>query len=620
MLKIVFGVAAVSVALSGSAVTIRPEGGVVVCGGEDCRSAAEDLARHLKLISGADLPVVAEKDVKPGQYAWRVGVAPADERRPFKPEEGRWRVTDKGAWFYGNTNVCVKAMAKSGVDMAVYDFLEDELGCRWPWFDKISVIEQNPIAVKHESGGWYPTIRLRAIRSRDQYVEWRARLRDGRHDMPQYGHAFGNYWARFASTHPEFFGMRRDGKRLPPDAPDDMTNPAVYAGKMASAISMCVSCEGLVDQVVADWQAKGAGPYVSFCENDATGANVCHCPACVALDEPPPPGSTNLWINWYADRYVDFANRIMTKARKIRPDAKGCFYAYNATEIPPRRVKTVPGVEVGVVPTVFTPKRIQDYIDGWKRAGFTSFFYRPNRHHYYKSYNVPLGNEEYFFDIFKIVAATDPIGYDYDSGPQLDVLNFFRDYVIYKGMQDPSKDFAFWENHYCEAFGTAKDDVKAFFRFWRKIWKDRLEGHVEEWTRIGFDFGRPFLTRIGKLYSAEDYDASEAFLDRGLARPGLTANHRALVQELKDAMVEARLFYRATSRRCDENAKALYDYRKARGKVPVMWHESYYNDMCGVVAYMQKVHPDEIATLPKYVKSHADRRAKRAAEQKKKAK
>ena len=181
-------------------------------------------------------------------------------------------------------------------------------------------------------------------------------------------------------------------------------------------------------------------------------------------------------------------------------------------------------------------------------------------------------------------------------------------------MQDPSKDFAYWENHYCEAFGAAKDDMKAYFRFWREIWKTRIESHVEEYTKVGFDFGRPFLTRLGKFYSLDDYDGAEAILDKALARPGLATGHRALVKEMKDAFVHARLFYAATTKRCEQNANALYNYRVAHGIVPVLWHESYYNDLCGVYEYMKKNSPaDEVAKLPHYVRNHEERRLKRAA-------
>ena len=613
-------VAACAVLSPVAALTIRPEGGAIVSAGKVYARPAKDLQRHLKLITGVELPVVAEKDAPAGAFVWRVGaVPPGEENRKFEPEESLWKLTGNGAWFYGDTNSAVRSAAKSGAEMGMYAFLEDELACRWPWFDKISVREQNPLVVKNSQGRWVPPFRLRTFRQRGRHVEWRARMRDGRHGVPRYGHAFGAYWSRFAKTHPEFFGMRLDGKRFPPDAPNDMTNPAVYAGNMAAAIAMCVSCDGLVDQLIEDWKAAGTNEYINLCENDATGANRCHCPKCEALDEPQPPGSTNIWQNWFADRYVDFSNRVMERARKVRPDAKACFYAYNMTELAPRRVRTVPGVSVGVVPTVFTQDRIRKYLRDWKAAGFNDFFYRPNRHYYYCCYFLPMGNEKYFYDIFDVVAAENPIGFDYDSGPNLDVFNFFRDYLIYKAMQDRSKNFAYWENHYCEAFGVAKDDVKEFFRFWRKIWKNRLEPHVEEFTAIGFDFMRKFLTRLGEFYSEEDFRRSEAILDRGLARRGLSANHRELVEELKDGFVHARLFHAAITRKCEANAKALYEYRVAHGIVPVQYQESYYVDLCGVIAYMRAhCSKEEFAKLPRYVHKHEARWQKQREEAKKK--
>ena len=602
--------AAVCAAMSASALTIRPEGGAIVSAGKLYDAPAKDLQLHLKLITGVELPIVAAKDAPSNAFVWRVGVVPpGEEGLGFSSEESRWKVTANGAWFYGDDHVDLKAVAKTGAEMGMYAFLEDELGCRWPWFDKISVREQNPIVVNNLEGRWVPPFRLRTIRARGQHREWRARMRDGRHGVPRYGHAFGDYWGRFSKTHPEFFGMRKDGRRMPPDAPNDIVDPATYVGNMAGMISMCVSCDGLVDQLIEDWKARGTNEYVNICENDATGANRCHCPKCSALDEPPPPGSTNIWPNWFSDRYVDFANRVVAKARTVRPDAKACFYAYNATQVAPRRVKAGPGLSVGVVPTVFTPERIRKYVRDWKAAGFNDFFYRPNRHYYYYCSFLPMGNEEYFYDIFKIVASENPIGFDYDSGQNLDVFNFFRDYVIYKGMQDPSKDFAFWENHYCEAFGAAKDDVREFFRLWRGIWRKRLEPRVEEFTVVGFDFMRKFMAGLDMFYSEADFARSEGMLDRGLARPGLAAGHRALVAELKDAFVHARLLHAAIVRKSEANAKALYDYRIAHGIVPVQYQESYYGDICGVLAYIKAHRPaEEYAKLPKYVHKHDARR------------
>ncbi|MFA7172269.1 MAG: DUF4838 domain-containing protein [Kiritimatiellia bacterium] len=588
--------------------TVKPEESVIVSGGKYADAAAEDLKLHLELITGEKIPIMKAANVKEGAYVWRVGMAPMGDHGPFKPEEGRWLVTKEGTWFYGDTNVCNESMAKTGIDMAVYDFLEDELGTRWPWTTNIAFRARNPIIVKNTKGGWYPTIKLRAIRSRGRYEEWRARMRDGRHDVPRYGHAFGSYWKRFASTHQEFFGMRKDGKRLPPDAPSNLMNPAVYAGNMGTAISMCVSSDSLVDQVIADWCAKGTNEYVNICENDATGDNVCHCERCKALDEPRPADGHDWWINWYADRYVNFANRVLVKARKIRPDAKACFYGYNAMERAPLREKASEGLSVGLVPTVLTPEHISKYIKNWKKAGFTQFFHRPNRHHYYKTTPLVCGNEKYFFDIFKLVKSEDPVGYDYDSAGQNGIQEFFKDYVIYKGMQEPDKSFEYWEGHYMEAFGKAKEDVKAFYRYWRDVWTERLQPHVYEYTWKGFDFGRPFLTNLGKHYKSEDFEKAGMFLDHALAKSDLDPADRDRVEQLKDVNEHGKLFYEAVVHKSEVNTEKLRQFRKARGITLISYHENYYNDLCGMKKHLYKVAPEEI---PEPVKKFDARRKAR---------
>lgn len=589
--------------------TIDPSGSVVVCTEAAFQAAADELALHLKLITGEEIPVART----PGSvYNWFVGTAPDDDRGPFAPEEGRWRTSEVAAWFYGDTNVNRQAAAKTGVDMAVHAFLEDELGCRWPWADKVSVVEQNPIRLKSGRGTWKPPFRLRTIRAGKPGALWQARLRDGRHDLPPYYHAFTGYWRDYGREHPEYFAMRKDGKRLPPGVPSDRDDPTVYAGNMGRAISMCVSCEGLVDRVVENWRKDGKGPFINICENDAVGQNRCWCPACSALDEPQPSEAHPLRFGWFADRYVRFGNRVLEKARRIRPDVRVIYYGYNASEIAPRREKVAKGTVLGLVPIFFTPERMARYIGDWKAAGADAFFYRPNRHHYFKSVAIPLGNEEYFFNLFKLVAAANPIGFDYDATGKTDAMAYFRDYVIYKGMQDPTKDFAHWENHYCQAFGAAKDDVRDFFRIWRGVWKEKLESKVAVWTKENPDFGRPFSTHLPDFYKLADVDRGIAVLERGLARPGLTANHRALVCELREAQDETRLLVRAATEKTEAAAKDLVDWRMAHGKDLVPFGESYYDDFTGVVAYIRKSRPELLSKLPKHVMFYAERREKEA--------
>lgn len=560
------------------------------------RLAARELKTHLDLITGAEVPILTNGVPPEGAYVLHVGVIPPGESADFKPEEGRWRVTATNAFFYG--------AEPTGPKMAVYAFLEDELGCRWVWGSNVAYRARNPIVVTNVAGGWSPQIRMRGIRTGNSCPDWRNRMRHGNHDSPQYGHAFTDYLKRgFLVTHPEYFAMRKDGRRLPPNVGADV-DPADVAQVLADTtarFSMCVSSTGLVAQIVADWKQKGAPQYVNICENDATGANVCHCPACQALDDPPPESErVPWWPNWYADRYTYFANRVLEEARKVRPDAKACFYGYNATEQAPRREKAVDGLIVGLVPTYFDMPWIVDYVTRWKKAGFKDFFWRPNRHAYFDFRVIPGGCERHFFRIWQYVQSQNPIGYDYDCGSKSSRLQYFADYFLYKGMQDPTQSFEHWEDHYCEAFGAAAEDVKAYFRYWREaVWEKRLEPAIRSLPAAygaggSFNFSRALLLNLGTYYFAEDFAKAGEILDAAAQRRGLTAGDKARIAELRLAHEHAVVYFNALTRKCPENTLALYTFRKAHGFEIVLWDENYYGDLTGLREYIFDNHREDV--------------------------
>ena len=260
--------------------TIDPAWTVIVSESGQNTAAAE-LKTHLDLITGKSIPVVKPDQIKSGSYVFYVGRAPAGSDGKYQPEEARWQVTPKAAYFYGDKN--------KGTLHAVYDFLENELGVRWPAPEDIAFKPQEKLEIRNRQGRWIPTLNIRQIRGyKDRATnQWHARLRYGNHDAPRYGHAFTKYWNRFSKTHPEFFAMRKDGVRAPVGAKVNSANAAAFRGKQSEAIAMCVSCDGLVRQVIADWKKAGCPLYINLCENDADGKDSCHCPKCTALDVVP---------------------------------------------------------------------------------------------------------------------------------------------------------------------------------------------------------------------------------------------------------------------------------------------------------------------------------------------
>lgn len=535
----------------------------VILSDSDLSRVASELKIHLDLMSGASVKVITdEKDIDKAAFVWQIGNVNADGGcSALTPGECRWRISREKAQFYGQ--------GRQGSLFAVYSFLEDALGVRWSSGTNIYCRPRKMLTVRRNvvESGWKPILKNREIRfSTKEGACWFSRMRMGMYDFPRYGHAFSLYWGRFSKTNPEFFAMREDGRRLPVGRSSAGENAQVFTGKAERKIAMCVTCTSLVEQIIADWKAAGANKYINICENDASGKDVCRCADCMALDEPAPPDMLPHWVTCYADRYVDFAHRVLARAREVRPDARVLFYAYNYSEQPPRRERLAPDMLVGLVPVEFAWDKIVQYVEGWKRMGMKEFFYRPNRHWHFRMRNLPMGSEEYFFRVFRYLVESGASGFDYDSPGAAGESEWFRDYILAKAMQDPEKDFSFWEDHYCQAYGAAAEDIKAYFRLWReRVWP-KIERDLELLTRKGgFNVARAVLRTIGTYYHERDFSDAGRFLQQALERPGLDASARSGVARLVLAHEHALLLFRAAKSKSVDDLEMLRNFRTTHG-------------------------------------------------------
>lgn len=573
-------------ALSASAFTVDPEKTVIVSDHPQ-DLAVQSVKGCLDAILGADVRVIPVKEAaKLGAetYMWRLEPASARDRAV---ERYSWDVSPTGAVFRGGVS-------------AVSGYFEDRMGVRYPWGTEVAWHGTRPAEFVADAGDWTPELRLRNMRGKGDGLLWRFRLRDGAHDRPNYGHAFCWYWKRFSKTHPEFFAMRADGKRLPVNCDESVRDrdqktarPGTKEAKYIDHISMCPSCEGLADQLVADWKAAGAPKYLNACENDSSGQDICTCDACKALDEPKPADAEDWWPNWYADRYVVFTKRVLERARKVRPDVKVVMYAYNATERAPRREKLDKDIIVGMVPTYFSKESYLKYIDDWKAAGMTEFFLRSNRRCYFSAAYTPVGWERHFFDLVRAAIDRGAIGFDFDGGTPKKrcPTAWLCDYVVKKAMTDPSKDFDYWMGHYCESFGAAKVEMGEYFRYWREeVFEKRIAPDFMKISVSGkvFNFTRGLFWKLGDYYRPSDYATTLAILDRALAKRGLAADDRARIAEIRFQTEHASLIYEAVVHKGAAKkpySKALYGFRKAHGLQIMPHYEDYWGDLTGMREY-----------------------------------
>jgi len=544
-------------------IRIEPEKAVIVCFYPAVKAAAEDLQLHLKIITGKEIPLkpLGFKDKLPEGFLFLVGKAPDGTPNNFEPEEARWKASPEAVWFYGHPN--------RGAMHAVYMFLEDELGVRWPWNHAISAPEQQTITVKHTEGQWIPKLKIRKFRQRGGgRSPWDIRLRVGSHNPPPYGHAYADWWDKYGKDHPEYFALN-DGKR----------QPAAFDRKTKMKYPMCVSCEAFVDQIIANWGGKGA--YINICENDAPDNLSCHCDECRKLDALKPGEKFNHNL---ADRYIVFANRVLARARAKNPDVKVSMYAYNASQDAPRREKVDKDIVIGIVPTAFSLEAIRKYVGSWKAVGMNEFYYRPNRHYYYSAI-MPFGCEKHFYQVFQYLCEQNAIGFDYDCGAPYRYYSNLMDYVIYKGFQDPSRPFEYWEQHYMQAFAPAEKEIAAYFRYWREeVWEKRLAKDQQKLEDIGkcYNFARGLTWHLKEYYKDEDFKEAGKHLDEALKRTDLSPNVRKLIEALRNENEHTRLIFRAIAYKNDADSKALLQYRQAHKMPLFQGSEQHFGDVCGI--------------------------------------
>lgn len=567
-------IAAVLTALPAwAATTIVPEKAAVVAAAKDNVQAAEELILHLELVTGIKVPMLAPGQVGDDAFVFAIGTPPAGAA-PAAIGEACWTVTPQKAFFYGD--------GAKGALNAVYDFLEDELGVRWVNRDgDIACPRQNPLVIAGTSGRWQAPFRHFGIRGGKI---WNVRQRMGAYDdPPKYGHAFTKLWQQYGATNPEFFALTRFGVRAPVPKPgQDPNDIAAFTGKAAEAIKVCTSSAALYGHIVDQWRQTSKSRYVNICENDGNDG-FCACPGCTALDvDPDQPAPGNVFPRHYTDRYMHMANEVAKAAAAIRPDARVATYAYNEYETPPRRVKLLPSVTVGIVPTVFDLESSLELLQGWKQAGLTEFFWRPNQHFYFDGAQMPFGLEKHFFDLFQAIRAHQPTGFDYDA-PGANIHSEFSYYVLAKALQEPEQPFEHWEQHFLQAYGTAAPAVGAYYRHWRGLWDAKFGPQLKDILVKGkvFNFARGVMWNLKDFYTEADFDTTDAHLAEAAALD-LPPRERALVDKLRLANTHSRHIFLAVARPSDDHSLALLKFRRTHGLEEFPHNEQYWGDVTGV--------------------------------------
>ncbi len=518
------------------------------------RLAARELAKHLKLITRVSVPTVSQK--KQSAFVFNIGTVPEhDKDVHFAGNEARYFCDDSGVWLYGDSK-----RGRKGSLFAVYLFLEKQFNVRWvePGDDGIVFTPAKKLCIRKGAGCWKPALGFVNIRGgrpkmprvpekssiltqklppkhflkcfeslavadvnkealwQEDLFAWRLnRMRLGGLDRPAHGHLlYVKKWNLYSKTHPEIFALNKWGKR----EPETFEKPKagyVFTKRDLQFLKPCTTSQLLIKMTVDDW-AKRKSKYINACQNDL-GFGYCRCKNCLAIDEEVQGGSfKNSGIISVSDRYVKFANDVLRRAQKIRPDVRCCMYAYNETLYPPQKQRLDDAVIVGMVPTRID-SQFCELLDAWKKMGAKAFTIRPNFPGTYLSYIIPMGMEKTFYTTFNQAVKRGVIAADYDSYMSRNLNNTIACYILARAMIHPEKSFSELEDEFYSAYGAAAPEVKEYYTYWREnVFQKRLE---KDLTRLSIadacdNFGRAVRQNISKYYFPTDFDKTGKILQK----------------------------------------------------------------------------------------------------------
>ncbi len=494
----------------------RPSSVIVTNGrpGETQALAAAELQEHLRIMTGATLSIVKENELQhdPSQVLILIGSGKLASQRGFNPKELEPETfvvkTTKDALILAGEDA-TGSNPRMGTLWAVYDFLQDQLGCRWIWPGEIGrvVPRRQTVAVGSLDIRETPTVKIRGFRmtaqekhkaayekeglgrflefgetfdrvSEDERV-WLRRMRMGRSFKLSYGHAFTDWWEKHKDTSPEIFALQPNGRR----GPRKSSKP--------DFVKMCVSNPKLWEmqlEPIRKYAQQGArGLRINACENDGSGG-FCVCSRCRAWDADPnkelaslPPiedgsevdgsGDDSTLPESLSDRYARWYNELARRARELDPEVRVIAYAYSRYRSPPTKIERIePNVCVGYVGFNAYPrpesyrKMSTDEWFGWSRLGATVFL-RSNSM-FYCGEGAPYVvtsqlAEDLKFQVQNGLEATDYDclqGYWATTGPSY--------YVMARMLWDTEAAPDRLLDEFYGSFGPMKDIVKEYFDYW----------------------------------------------------------------------------------------------------------------------------------------------------------
>jgi hypothetical protein len=297
---------------------------------ETLNYAANELASHLKLMSGCEIAITSERNT-PNQSHIYIGLSHAS--KTALGAEGVKLVSNMAedellVRTCGN-DIVLAGGSSRGVLYAVYALLEDVLGCRWYASDATYVPKHSTVRVGkldiHQKPGFEYRLAGTQVYYRDPTLAVRNRV-NAQED-------FSGYWPggryEFAVRYVHTFAWLVPASEMA--AHPDWFSAGTKPEDFQSTGQLCLTAPGLEDYIVnkvqqwlADYPNARA---VSISQND--NVNFCKCERCAALAEKIDQSGIML----------DFVNRINARLHPEYPKVRFHTLAYQYTETPPKTIR-----------------------------------------------------------------------------------------------------------------------------------------------------------------------------------------------------------------------------------------------------------------------------------------
>ncbi len=419
-------------------------------------TAADDLQKHIELVSGAKLPIIEKSAsgnadnkmvrliVGAGSLSQELGVATAD----LKSEAYRIQTKENSIVFVGHDI----AGASNATSWAVGCFLDRYLGVRWLWPGELGTYAPHAktISIPRIDLTGQPAFEKRQLRSRRDQPATTAWLRH--HQMGsrmkfQFGHAFTQWWPKYHESHPDYFAVPPPGEKQPYPAID--------------RVKLRIGNPAVADQIIENWRQAGRPDNWNVCPNDGSGWDTSD--ESRALDLPDVFSPEDIWRNKanLARRFIRFWNGLLVRMRKENPQVTLSTYAYSCYREPPNDVKLEPGMVVGIVHSYAGTEGWQK----WNEAG-AKLILRPNWWHLGGSApHIPLRAQG---EYFRYARAHSMIGFDFDRlrgewGTQGALY-----YLVARLSVRPDLSIDHVMDEYAGAFGSAAPMVRDYLDYWER--------------------------------------------------------------------------------------------------------------------------------------------------------